>query len=82
MLPCSRQQLGALGKAIWKAVTFAFDILKYTFTYPWRDSHFAIARTMTGPDTYLEQWIKVQQAEYAFIGLVVSTSPQNTSIRS
>lgn len=68
-----KQQLATLFKAAWRVIFPAFDILKYTFTYPWRDSYFAVARTVTDPERYLEQWIKVRQAEYSFIGLVVST---------
>lgn len=82
MLPCSRQELGALGKATYEVLFLAFDILKYTFTYPWRDSHFAVTRAVTEPDEHLERWIKVQQTEYAFIGLVVRASSHKTSILS
>jgi hypothetical protein len=78
MLQHSKQQLGALGKAAWRAIFPAFDILQYTFTYPWRDSYFAVTQAVTNPERYLEQWIKVRQAEYAFIGLVVRASSHDT----
>lgn len=72
MLPHSRQQLGELYKATLSVIFRAFDILKYTSTYPWRDYYFAITQVVTDPDRYLDQWIKIRRAEYAFIGLVVS----------